>query len=129
MTSYKTLTALADAVLPSAFSERLRVAIRARRTRFNQFEHQRRIEQWQEIQNRGETVTIEVQPGVWLELFSDSDLCRLIYIGGYEETERKFLSAFLRSGDVFVDVGANIGLYSMIVAKIVGQRGFVHAFE
>jgi FkbM family methyltransferase len=92
-------------------------------------ERQRRIEHWREIENRGETVTIEVQPGVWLELFSDSDLCRLIYIGGYEETERKFLSAFLRSGDVFVDVGANIGLYSMIVARIVGQRGFVYAFE
>jgi len=129
MTSYKALTAFADVVLPSAISEKLRSAVRERRTRANRLERQRRVDHWQELKNRGETETIEVQPGVWLELFHDSDLCRLIYTGGYEETERKFLNAFLRSGDVFVDVGANIGLYSMIVAKIVGEQGRVHAFE
>ncbi len=39
------------------------------------------------------------------------------------------MHAFLRPGDIFVDVGANIGLFSLIAAQIVGASGIVHAFE
>ena len=35
----------------------------------------------------------------------------------------------MRPGDVFVDVGANIGLYTLIAAHIVGASGRVYAFE
>jgi FkbM family methyltransferase len=34
-----------------------------------------------------------------------------------------------RIGDVVVDVGANIGLYALALAKRVGTEGRVHAFE
>lgn len=37
--------------------------------------------------------------------------------------------ATLRDGDVFADVGANIGLYSIIAARQVGPTGRVYAFE
>jgi FkbM family methyltransferase len=69
------------------------------------------------------------QPWGRLNVFLDSYLCRLIYLGQYEPTERHCLNAFLREGDVFVDVGANIGLYAVIAAKIVGSSGKVYAFE
>lgn len=39
------------------------------------------------------------------------------------------IRAALRPGDVFVDVGANIGWYSLLAADIVGPAGRVHAFE
>ena len=42
---------------------------------------------------------------------------------------RIFLNHFLRPGDVFVDVGANIGLFTLIAASRVGPAGRVVAFE
>lgn len=35
----------------------------------------------------------------------------------------------VRPGQVFCDVGANIGLYTLVAAKVVGAGGFVYAFE
>ncbi|HEY3024329.1 MAG TPA: FkbM family methyltransferase [Actinomycetota bacterium] len=39
------------------------------------------------------------------------------------------LTEVLMGGDVFVDVGANIGYFAVPMAKIVGSAGHVHAFE
>lgn len=39
------------------------------------------------------------------------------------------LQAVLRPGNVFFDVGANIGLYSLWAAKLVGPQGKILAFE
>lgn len=40
-----------------------------------------------------------------------------------------WLRAQLRSGDVFYDVGANVGVYTLLAAEIVGPTGQVIAFE
>jgi FkbM family methyltransferase len=40
-----------------------------------------------------------------------------------------WLRQYVRPGDVFLDVGANIGLYSLVAAKLVGDRGRVYAIE
>ena len=36
---------------------------------------------------------------------------------------------WLKPGDVVVDIGAHIGLHSIVLSQIVGERGQVHAFE
>ena len=36
---------------------------------------------------------------------------------------------YLRPGDVFVDVGANIGYFTLLGARLVGSDGLVHALE
>jgi FkbM family methyltransferase len=41
----------------------------------------------------------------------------------FELEEREILQARLRPGDRFVDVGANVGAYTMWVAKIIGPQG------
>ena len=64
-----------------------------------------------------------------MRLHADSELCRLIYVDDFERTEREFLKAYLKPGDLFVDVGANIGLYSLLAARLVGPSGKVFAFE
>jgi FkbM family methyltransferase len=48
---------------------------------------------------------------------------------GYEVVESRFIRGVLREGDVFVDVGANVGWYTMLASTIVGERGHIHAFE
>ncbi len=50
------------------------------------------------------------------------------YTGG-EEIFLKSLLSLLRPGDVFYDVGGNIGEYSVFAAKVVGDGGSVFAFE
>lgn len=40
-----------------------------------------------------------------------------------------FYKSFLKPGDIFVDVGANIGLMSLTAAQIVGQKGIVISIE
>lgn len=41
----------------------------------------------------------------------------------------KFITSFLRPGDTFIDAGANIGLYTLPAARIVGEAGTVIAVE
>jgi FkbM family methyltransferase len=47
----------------------------------------------------------------------------------YYEPELTFLDRLLRRGDIFVDAGANCGVYTMAAASIVGEKGLVLAFE
>jgi len=49
--------------------------------------------------------------------------------GIYEFAVTELIRGYLAPGDVFVDVGANIGYYSVIAAGIVGEAGRVYAFE
>ncbi len=47
----------------------------------------------------------------------------------YEKNCMRWLRKCLRPGMVFVDAGANLGIYSLTAASCVGQKGEVHAFE
>jgi FkbM family methyltransferase len=53
----------------------------------------------------------------------------LYYRGPYEEPQIRTLRRLLRPGMTFVDVGANIGLYSVVAGYCVGPAGKVIAFE
>ncbi len=54
---------------------------------------------------------------------------RQMYLGGYEIETVKILKKHLKPGDIFIDVGANIGYLSAIGAAFVGEIGQVIAFE
>ncbi len=41
----------------------------------------------------------------------------------------RFLKQFLRPGEQFIDVGANVGTHSICLAKHLGSSSVVHAFE
>jgi len=53
----------------------------------------------------------------------------LYFLHEYEEKELRFIEAFLKPGDGFVDIGANIGLFSLVASQTVGTEGKVYAFE
>jgi FkbM family methyltransferase len=44
-------------------------------------------------------------------------------------SERRFFPGVIRPGMTVVDVGANIGLYALFFARLVGEKGAVYAFE
>lgn len=52
-----------------------------------------------------------------------------MYFGSYAPVVVDAMKRSLKPGDVFFDVGANIGYLSAIAAGLVGNEGQVHAFE
>ncbi|MEI8396890.1 MAG: FkbM family methyltransferase [Rhodospirillaceae bacterium] len=55
---------------------------------------------------------------------------RTIYITGHwEPTIEREIEACLGPGDIFIDIGANVGYFSLLAARLVGTRGQVLAFE
>jgi FkbM family methyltransferase len=69
--------------------------------------------------------------GVRLRRYPDSQGARsLAYYGTYPIYDpMKFCDRFLRQGDAFLDIGANIGLFTCLAAAIVGESGRVDCFE
>jgi FkbM family methyltransferase len=53
----------------------------------------------------------------------------LFLYGALEVSETRLVQALLRPGMCMLDVGANIGFYTLVGARIVGRGGVVHAFE
>lgn len=53
----------------------------------------------------------------------------LFYPQLYDRRELAFLKGRLTAGDVFVDAGANVGIYSLVASKLVGARGRVISIE
>lgn len=49
--------------------------------------------------------------------------------GDWFEDEIKFVRLFLKANDKAIDIGANYGLFTLSMAKIVGQGGTIWAFE
>lgn len=52
-----------------------------------------------------------------------------MYFGSYALLVIDAMKRFLKRGDVFIDIGANIGYLSAIAAGLVGPTGQVHTFE
>src|SRR4051794_24641093 len=51
------------------------------------------------------------------------------WLGNFEPSTVDFAVRALRSGDVFLDVGANVGYFTLAAARAVGPAGRVVAFE
>jgi FkbM family methyltransferase len=52
-----------------------------------------------------------------------------VILGVWEYNMQSLYARYLRSGDVVFDLGAHHGFLAMLAARIVGERGSVHAFE
>jgi FkbM family methyltransferase len=54
---------------------------------------------------------------------------RIYFFGFWEPQLTYFIKSGLKDGDYFVDVGANIGYFSLLASRIVGPKGRVFAVE
>jgi FkbM family methyltransferase len=71
---------------------------------------------------------------VWNQRMRAGSLDRLVALGLHRlgwmgQDEALLLRELVRPGMQVVDVGANIGLYSLLLARLVGRSGSVLAFE
>ena len=54
----------------------------------------------------------------------------MMHYGDYPDHHTmRFIESYLRCGDSFLDVGANIGLYSILAAQVIGKNGWIVAVE
>ena len=80
---------------------------------------------------RESRVWVQVQngpaQGLWLHLNPRTG--QTYFEGGGEPEVQAALQQHLRAGMTFYDIGANIGFFSLLAARIVGEEGRVVAFE
>ena len=67
--------------------------------------------------------------GYTVELDLSDYIQRSVYMGAYERLESALVKRHLRCGMTFLDIGANIGYYSLMAAAIGGPSSRIIAFE
>ena len=79
---------------------------------------------------RANTRTVETRHGTFT-IFKEDELVglSLATYGEYSEGEVEVFRKVLKPGDVAIDVGANIGAFTVPMAHLVGEAGRVYAFE
>jgi len=79
---------------------------------------------------KGVSKKIMFKPEIWIELEIEDWIAQNIYLlGNYEKEELMFLEHHLKPDDTFIDIGANIGIYTLLAAKLVEANGTVISFE
>lgn len=53
----------------------------------------------------------------------------LLYMGDLEPRISQIARKILRPGDTVLDIGANLGWFSLVARSVVGPSGHIHAFE
>ena len=77
----------------------------------------------------GDKLRIEIDGLVIQGPVAASRILTQIASGSYEAFELRLFTESLATGMVVVDVGANVGYYTLIAARVVGEQGRVFAFE
>ena len=67
-------------------------------------------------------IILELDIGDWIQE-------NIYFLGGYEDAELQFIQSSLKEDNIFIDIGANIGVHSLFASKLVGKNGKVISFE
>jgi FkbM family methyltransferase len=85
---------------------------------------------WRLMQSSLKRLIIELEPGLYIKPFRPDPVeLDLIFKGTFEPETVEVFSSLLFPGMTVLDVGANIGLFTLVAAHRVGPGGRVHAFE
>lgn len=64
--------------------------------------------------------------------YNDGDFDELLYHAHwnkYYEYEKEKIKSFVKKGSAVIDVGGNLGFYTIILSELVGENGKVYTFE
>jgi len=84
---------------------------------------------WIRTRKRNDERLRQVRRGgaIWCDLSIPYEA--MVWLEQEEEPDLAALSHLLRSGEIFVDCGANIGLWSITAASLVGPQGKIYSIE
>ena len=75
------------------------------------------------------TVELQLLSNVKMRCQPDSrSAASVLYCGLYDYDEMNFLLRYLRDEDSFLDIGANVGVYTLLVASKI-RSGWIYSFE
>jgi FkbM family methyltransferase len=78
----------------------------------------------------GKPLRCVVAPGLEFQIYPKGELSEFLSLGPlFERTEMRLVASLLRPGMKVIDAGANIGLYSLLAAKRIGNSGQIWSFE
>lgn len=78
----------------------------------------------------GYWLRLKIKVGNYLLLFHPTSLSTVLWYDSKSRSEdAEFIQSFLRAGDTYIDIGANIGVTTIPGAIAVGDNGKVIAFE
>lgn len=84
------------------------------------------------MHREGETRTATSRYGYTMKCsMNDWIQWQIHYFGDYlaEAKYARYLISESRPGDIFIDIGANVGYYSLLMSKLVGAEGLVYSYE
>ena len=86
---------------------------------------------WQARKRVASPPLVPFYDGLVLRGYADSSVVgKVVYFGGlFDYDLMHFVLRYLRPGDRALDLGANVGVYSLLAAKAVGPHGRVDAVE
>jgi len=80
--------------------------------------------------NQKNILTKRFPDGFTMRLDVAKKMQRIFYLQKiYEPYVSNYIRNTLKEGDVFIDIGANVGIYTLLAARITGTQGRVYAFE
>jgi FkbM family methyltransferase len=74
-------------------------------------------------------VTVRSGPAQGITLLIDARTEKFLWTGLHEPAVQHAMTRLLRPGMTFWDVGAHVGFFTVLGARLVGDQGHVHAFE
>jgi FkbM family methyltransferase len=75
-------------------------------------------------------IWVEFQPGLWMKLDIREVIQEtLLEEGVWERETTRYITTILKPGNVFLDIGANAGYFSLLAGRCVGPAGRVLAVE
>lgn len=85
------------------------------------------------LQESSAVVTLDIEPVGKIRMFlnpDDSVITKMVlFWRAFEPKETAWFGRIVKPGDTVVDIGANVGHYTLIGSKLVGEKGRVFAFE
>lgn len=89
------------------------------------------VGKWRLMRWASTFLVAELKPGTYVRVSDpeDSVQAAIVRRGILEPKEVQFFLSLLDSGMTVFDVGANLGMYTLLAARRVGPTGRLHAFE
>ncbi|MDR3151420.1 MAG: FkbM family methyltransferase [Holosporaceae bacterium] len=85
---------------------------------------------WWEYLRLRKPVLMSWIDGLTLKIYPKNEIGRALFVSGvYDPNSLVVVNALLKDGDVFIDAGASMGYFSLLMANAVGETGHVYALE